>query len=156
MNINATLIGQTIAFFFFVLFVMKYVWPPLIGALDARRKKIADGLAAAEHGLKEQALAEENAKKQLHEAKLQAADIVAQAKKRASEIVDESKGTAREEGDRIKQAAQSEIEQEISRAKEQLRAEVSKIALAGAEKVLKKEIDAKSHSKTLDDLVAQI
>ncbi len=156
MNINATLIGQSITFFVFVWFVMKFIWPPLINALNERKKKIADGLAAAEHGKHEQELAEKRAKERLQEAKQQAAEIIAQAQKRANEIVDEAKGAAHEEGDRIKAAAQAEIDQEINRAKEQLRGQVSAIALAGAEKVLKKEIDAKAHSQVLDDLVAQI
>ena len=156
MNINATLIGQSITFFVFVWFVMKFIWPPLINALNERKKKIADGLAAAEHGKHEQELAEKRAKERLLEAKQQANDILEQARKRANEIVDEAKGAAHEEGERIKAAAQAEIDQEINRAKEQLRGQVSAIALAGAEKVLKKEIDAKAHSQVLDDLVAQI
>ena len=156
MNFNATLIGQLITFAVFVWFVMKYVWPPLINALNERKAKIADGLAAAERGKHEQELAKKRATEQLHEAKQQAAEIIAQAQKRANEIVDEAKNSARTEGERIKEAAKAEIDQEINRAKEALRAQVSGIALAGAEKVLKKEIDAKAHSQVLDELVAQI
>ncbi|MDH5735888.1 MAG: F0F1 ATP synthase subunit B, partial [Gammaproteobacteria bacterium] len=102
MNINATLIGQSIAFFIFVWFVMKYVWPPLIAALDERKKTIADGLAAAEKGKHEQELAEKAAEKHIKVAKDQAAEILAQAQKRATEIVEEAKGDAREEADGIK------------------------------------------------------
>jgi len=121
MNINATLIGQSIAFFVFVWFVMQYVWPPLIEALDQRKKTIADGLAAAEKGMHQQELAEEAAEKHIKEAKNQASEIMSQAQKRASEIVEEAKGNAKEEAGRVKAAADAEIEQEVNRAKEQLR-----------------------------------
>lgn len=156
MNINITLLGQMITFGLLVLFTMKYVWPPIMKAMQARQKRIADGLAAAERGKYEQELAEKRAQERLREAKQQAAEIVAQAQKRANEIIDEAKEAARAEGERMKAAAAADIEQEINRAKEQLRAEVSRIAIAGAEKVLKKEIDAKAHSQVLDDLVAQL
>ena len=156
MNINITLFGQMIAFGVFVYFTMKYVWPPVMKAMQDRQKRIADGLAAAERGQHAQELAEERAKQTLLEAKKQASEIIAQAQKRASEVVDGAKGAAREEGDRIKQAAQAEIEQEVHRAKEQLRKQVSAIAVVGAERVLKREIDAKAHAQALDDLVAQI
>jgi F-type H+-transporting ATPase subunit b len=156
MNINATLIGQSIFFFAFVWFVMKYVWPPIMNAMSERAKKIADGLAAAERGKHEQELAQNRAKEQLVEAKKQAADIIAQAQKRSNEIVDEAKGAAHEEGERIKAAAHAEIELEVNRAKEQLRAEVATLAIQGAEKILNKEIDASSHKAVLDELAAQI
>ena len=156
MNINATLIGQSIAFFVFVWFVMKYVWPPLIAALDERKKTIADGLAAAEKGKHEQELAEKAAEKHIKEAKDQAAEIVAQAQKRATEIVEEAKHGAREEADRIKAAANAEIDQEVNRAKEHLRQQVAGITIAGAEKVLKREIDEKAHGDIVDELIAQI
>ncbi len=156
MNINATLFGQAISFAFFVWFCMKFVWPPIMAALEERKKKIADGLAAAERGVKEQVLAEERAKELLGEAKQEAAGIIAQAQKRASEIVDEAKETARTEGERIVAAANAEIEQEINRAKEQLRGQVASIAVAGAGKVLGREIDDKAHDSLLKDLVAQI
>ncbi|VAW55415.1 ATP synthase F0 sector subunit b [hydrothermal vent metagenome] len=156
MNINATLIGQSIAFFVFVWFVMKFVWPPLIVALDQRKKTIADGLAAAERGMHEQELAEKAAEVHIKEAKVQASEIVTQAQKRASEIVEEAKDNAKEEAGRVKTAADAEIEQEISRAKEYLRQQVASIAIAGAEKVLKREIDVKAHSAIVDDMIAQI
>ena len=156
MNINATLIGQSIAFFLFVLFVMKYVWPPLIAALDERKKTIADGLAAAERGQHEQELAEKRAAKHIKEAKDQSTEILAQAQKRASEIVEEAKGAAKEEADGIKKAATAEIDQEVNRAKEHLRQQVAGIAIAGAEKVLKREIDEKAHGDLVDELIAQI
>ncbi len=156
MNINATLIGQSIAFFVFVWFVMKYVWPPLMHALETRKKTIADGLAAAEKGKHEQELAEKAAEKHIKEAKDQAAEIVAQAQKRATEIVEEAKDGAKEEADRIKAAATAEIDQEVNRAKEHLRQQVAGITIAGAEKVLKREIDEKAHGDIVDDLIAQI
>ena len=156
MNINATLIGQSIAFALFVLFVMKYIWPPLIAALEERKKTIADGLAAAEKGKHEQELAEKAAEKHIKVAKDQAAEIVAQAQKRATEIVEEAKQGAKEEADRIKTAATAEIDQEVNRAKEHLRQQVAGITIAGAEKVLKREIDEKAHGDIVDELIAQI
>lgn len=156
MNINATLIGQSIAFLFFVWFCMKFVWPPITGALAERKKKIAEGLEAAERGMQSQEQAQVQVQVQLTEAKQQASEIINQAQKRANEIVEEAKGTATQEGDRIKAAAHSDIEKEINRAKEQLRAQVSTLAIAGAEKVLNKEINADAHRAVLDDLAAQI
>lgn len=156
MNINLTLIGQSITFIAFVWFCLKFVWPPLMGALEERKKKIADGLAAAERGAHEKELAEKRAAETLHEAKNQAQDIINQAQKRASEIVEEAKDTARTEGDRIVAAANAEIEQEVNRAREQLRGQVATLVIAGAEKVLKKEIDAGANEAILQDLVAQL
>ncbi len=156
MNINLTLIGQSITFALFVWFCMKYIWPPVMGALEARRKEIADGLAAAERGQHEQELAEKRATEHIREAKGQASDIVAQAQKRASEIVEEAKGDAKTEADRIVTGANAEIEQETNRAREQLRKEVVGLAIAGAEKVLKREVDKDNHASALDDLAAQL
>jgi len=156
MNINATLIGQSIVFFAFVLFVMKVIWPPILRALDARKAKIAEGLAAAERGKHEQHLAQERATELLHEAKQKAAEIVNQAQKRAGEIVEEAKGDARTEGERIKTAAHAEIEQEANRVREALRERVAELAVTGAEKILRREIDAAAHRDVLDALVKQI
>ncbi|MGD8407940.1 MAG: F0F1 ATP synthase subunit B [Thiohalophilus sp.] len=156
MNINLTLIGQTLTFIVFVWFCMKFVWPPIMNALHERKKKIADGLAAAERGAHEQELAQKKAAEVLHEAKQQAQDIINQAQKRASEIVEESKDTARTEGERIIATAQAEIEQEVNRAREELRGQVATLAVAGAGKILKREIDAKANEDLLKDLVAQI
>lgn len=156
MSINLTLFGQTIAFIVFVWFCMKFIWPPIMAALNERKKKIADGLAEAERGFKQQELAEKNAEKKLHEAKQQASEILNQAQRRANEIVDEAKSVAVEEGNRIKEAAHAEVEKEVNRAKEQLRGQVSSIAVAGAERILKKEIDASSHQTILNELAAQI
>jgi len=156
MNINATLIGQSIVFLIFVLFVMKYVWPHLTAALEERRKTIADGLAAAEKGKHEQELAEKAAEKHIKLAKEQAADILVLAQKRASELVEEAKGDAKAEADRIRTAATAEIDQEVNRAKEHLRQQVAAIAVAGAEKILKREIDVKAHGDIVNELIAQI
>jgi F-type H+-transporting ATPase subunit b len=156
MNINATLIGQAISFAVFVWFCMKFVWPPIMSALEERKKKIADGLAAAERGKHEQELAEQRAKEVIVKAKEEAAGILAQAQKRASEIVEEAKETARAEGDRIVAAANAEIEQEVNRAKENLRGQVVSLAVAGAGKVIDKELDASAHDALLQDLVSQI
>jgi len=156
MNINLTLIGQTISFFFFVWFCMKYVWPPLINAMQERKEQIADGLAAAERGKHEQQLAEERAKEDLKVAKQQASEILAKAERRAGEIIDEAKVSAQEEGARIRTSAQAEIEQEVNRARETLRKEVSGLAIVGAEKILGREINADAHKEVLDELVSQI
>jgi len=156
MNINATLIAQAISFAFFVWFCMKFVWPPIMNALEERKKKIADGLAAAERGKHEQELAEQRATEVISEAKQEASNIIAQAQKRASEIVEEAKDTARTEADRIVASANAEIEQEVNRAKEHLRGQVVSIAVAGAGKVLNRELDDKAHDDLLKDLVTQI
>lgn len=156
MNINLTLFGQSIAFIVFVWFCMKFIWPPVMAALAERKKKIADGLAEAERGFKQQELAEQHAEKKLHEAKQQASDILGQAQKRANEIVEDAKTTAVEEGKRIKEAAQADVEKEVNRAKEQLRSQVSLLAIAGAERILKKEIDTQSHQEIMNDLAAQL
>ena len=156
MNINATLIGQAIAFFLFVVFCMKYVWPPILHALEERKKKIADGLAAGEHGKREQALAEDRAKELLREAKEQAGEIITRADKRAAEIVDDSKGDAKAEGERLLTAAKADINQELNRVKEDLRGQVVSIALAGASKVLGREVDETAHAELLDKLAAEI
>jgi F-type H+-transporting ATPase subunit b len=156
MNFNATLIGQMITFAIFVWICMKYVWPPLMGILEERNKKIADGLAAAEQGQKDLEDAKSKVSDSLNEAKQQAQEIINQAQKRANEIVDDARETAREEADKIKAAASADIDQQITAAREHLRKEVSSIAIAGAEQILQREVDAKAHSKVLDDLVAQI
>ena len=156
MNINLTLIGQTITFIFFVLFCMKFIWPPLVAALEERKKIIADGLAAAEKGKHDGELAKQKVLDTLKDAKAQAQDIINLAEKRASEIVEESKDTARVEGERIIAAANAELEQEVNRAREQLRGQVVSLAVSGASKVLKREIDEKANEDLLKDLVAQL
>ena len=156
MNINLTLIGQTITFFFFIWFCMKFVWPPIMKALTERRNKIADGLAAAEKGQHEEELAKKRASEILKQAKEQAGDIIRQAEKRAAEIVDEAKTDAKAEGQRLIHAAQAEINQSVTQARETLRGQVVSLAVAGASKVLKKEIDVKANEALLKDLAAQL
>ncbi len=156
MDINITLIGQAGTFLVFVLFTMKFVWPPLKEAMDKRRAEIADGLAAAERGQQEQELAEQRAEETIREARAKATEIVDQANKRSNEIIEEAKQKARDEGERLKQAAQAEIEQDVHRAREQLRGQVAGLSVTGAERVLRKEIDDKAHEQMLEDLVAEL
>ena len=156
MNINATLIGQLIAFAVFVWFCMKFVWPPLMEAIEKRQKEIADGLAKSERGQKELELAQAKATDQLKEAKTQAAEIIEQAKKRASQIVDEETQKGHAEREKIIAQGQSEIEAERNRAKEELRKQVATLAVAGAEKILAREIDAAAQSDIVEKLVAEL
>ena len=156
MNINLTLFGQMIAFAAFVLFCMKYVWPPILAAMAERAEKIADGLAAADRASHDLELAQEKAVERLKEAKHEAAGIVDSANKRATQIVEEAKEAARSEGDRLKEAAQADIDQEVNRAREQLRGQVSALALAGAEKVLAAEIDMQRHGELVDKLATEL
>jgi F-type H+-transporting ATPase subunit b len=156
MNINLTLLGQTIGFALFVWFCMKLVWPPLRDALHERQKKIADGLAAAERGEHEEELARQRGEETLREAKAQAAEIIENAQKRGNEIVEESKKSARSEAERIKQSAQAEIDREVTQAREHLRGQVVAIALSGAEKVLRSEVDQDKHARVLDELVEEL
>jgi F-type H+-transporting ATPase subunit b len=156
MNINITLISQMVAFAVFVAFCMKYVWPPLVKALDERAAKIAEGLAAAERGQQEQELGEQRALEVMREAKTNASDIVAQAQKRYNEILDEAKRDAQAEAARIKTAAHAEIEQETNRAREELRERVATLAMAAAEKILQKEINPDTHKSIVDSFAKQI
>lgn len=156
MNINATLIGQSIAFFMFIWFCRHYIWPVFIGALEERRKKIADGIEAADRAVQDLSLAQENATTQIREAKTQASGIIDQANKRASQIIDEAKDQAREEGQRLIVGAQAEIAQEVNRAKEQLRSQVAAIAISGAEKILEASIDESAHRKLAEKLAASL
>jgi F-type H+-transporting ATPase subunit b len=153
---NATLIGNLIAFTVFVLFCMKYVWPPIIGAIEERQKKIADGLAASERGVKDLELAQSKVTGQLKEAKIQAAQIIEQAKKRGSQIVDEEAQRGHQERENIIAQGYSEIEAERNRAKEDLRKQVSALAVAGAEKILGRQIDAAAQSDIVEKLVAEL
>lgn len=154
MNINLTLIGQSIAFAIFVWFCMKFIWPPIVKALEDRRTRIADGLAAAEEGRREKEKAEEEVEERLKEAREQAKDIIANAKKQAEGVVEEARDEARAEGERILKAARAEIDQQTNQAREELRREVVKIALSGAEQVLMREVDPKAHSDALNKLAS--
>jgi len=156
MNINATLIGQTIAFFLFVWFCKKFVWPPMVNAMQERQTQIADGLAAAEKGQQEQEVAQKEAAELVAQAKTQAAEIIASAEKRGNAVVDEAKTTATSEKERIVASAQAEVEQDVHTAREALRGQVSSIAVAAASKIVDKEIDESAHAGLLDDLVTQL
>ena len=156
MDFNATLIGQSISFLFFVWFCMKFVWPPLIGAIEERQAKISQGLEASERGAKDLELAQDRAKEYLADAKAQAAEIVEQANKRHAQIVDGAKDDARDEAAKIRAGAEAEIEQEVNRAKEALRAQVAGLAVQGAEKILQRSIDADKHKDILDNLAKEI
>ncbi|MBS1160929.1 MAG: F0F1 ATP synthase subunit B [Azonexus sp.] len=152
MNINATLIGQAIWFGLFIWITMKFVWPPLQKAMADRQAQIAEGLSAAERGKHEQEIAAKRSAEALREAKGKAAELVAQAEKRAQQIVEEAKGNAKVEADKVVAGAKSEIEQEVERAKQQLRERVAELAVAGAEKILRKEINASVHADMLGTL----
>lgn len=156
MDINATIIGQIIAMIVFVWFCMKFVWPPIIGMLEERQAQIADGLAAADKG--NRALEEAESEKQtvLDAARGQAREIIDQANTRASTIVDEARGEATDEKSRILAAAKSEVEQEANRAREELRGQVASIAIAGAERLIQREINPATHKDLLDKLAAEI
>ena len=156
MNINATLLGQTIMFAMFVWFCMRFVWGPITGALEQRKKQVADGLAAGERGKHDLELAEKRSGDILREAKGQAGEIIAQAEKRATQLVEEAKIQAKLEGDRLVAGAKAEIDQEVFRAKEALRAQVAQLAVAGAEKILRREVDAKAHADLLSSLQADL
>jgi F-type H+-transporting ATPase subunit b len=156
MNINATLIGQSITFLIFVWFCMKYIWPPIMNALETRKKTIADGLATADRAKLDLELARKKASENLHEAKSQAAEIIAQAERRAAQMVEEAKTAARSEGDRQLVAAKAVIEQEANRARESLREQVANLAMAGAEKILRREVNAQTHADLLKQLKAEL
>jgi F-type H+-transporting ATPase subunit b len=155
-NINATLLGQALWFALFIWLTMKYVWPPLQKAMQDRQKQIADGLAAGEKGRQELAAAAEKVSQELKKTKEQAMEIISQAEKRSGELVEEAKNQAKVEGERIVRAAKSEIDQEVNRAKEQLRAQVAALALAGAERILQKEITATAHGDMLKRLESEL
>lgn len=156
MNINLTLFAQMIAFAVFVGFCMRYVWPPLMKALEARAARIAEGLAAAERGAHEQELGRKRALEVMAQAKTDAGEIVAQAQKRYNELLDEAKRDASAEAERIKTAAHAEIELEANRAREELRERMAALAVAAAEKILQKEVDASAHRALLDSFAKQL
>lgn len=156
MNINATLLGQAFAFAVFVWFCMKYVWPPLLAAIEARQKKIADGLTQAERAGKNLELAKVKAADSLKEAKAQAAVIIEQANKRRTQIVEEAKTEGEVERQKIITQGEAEIEAERNRAREELRQQVSSLAVAGAEKIIKRTIDKEANSDIIDKLVSEL
>ena len=156
MNLNLTLIAQVISFSAFIWFTVKFVWPFMLRAIETRQKTIADGLAAAEQGKRSLETSTKQADEAIKDARNRAADIIAQAEKRGSQIVDEARNAAKEEGNREKAAAKAEIAQEVTRAREQLRDRVATLAVAGAEKILRREVDAKAHGDLLESIKRQL
>lgn len=158
MNLNATILGQAIAFILFVWFCMKYVWPPLMAAIEKRQKEIADGLASAERAHKDLDLAKASATDQLKKAKAKAEAqvIIEQANKRRAQILDEAKTEAEQERTKIVAQAQAEIEAERKRAREELRKQVAILAVAGAEKIIERSVDEAANSDIVDKLVAEL
>jgi len=156
MNINATIFGQAITFAILIWFTMKFVWPPITAALEERARKIADGLAAAERGKQDLAHAEQRSNEALNEAKAKAAEIIALSEKRRNEIIEEAREEAKVEANRVKAHARAEVDQEILRAKETLRDQVADLVVSGAEKILRREINAQVHSDLLTAIRAEL
>ena len=156
MNINLTLFAQALVFAAFIWFTVKLIWPYLLRAIEARQKTIADGLAAAEQGRRSLEASSRRADEEITGARGRAADIVGQAEKRAAQMIEEAKAAAKAEAEREKAAAKAEIEQEVMRAREQLRSQVAVLAVAGAEKILRREVDAKAHAELLDAMRRQL
>jgi F-type H+-transporting ATPase subunit b len=156
MNLNFTLVAQAIVFASFIWFTVKFVWPHMLRAIEARQKTIADGLAAAEQGRRSLESSTRQAEDAVAQARRRAAEILAMAEKRAAQLVDEARSAAKEEGSKEKAAAKAEIEQEVTRAREQLRDHVASLAVAGAEKILRREVDAKAHAELLESIKRQL
>ncbi len=156
MNINVTLVAQAVVFAAFIWFTAKFVWPYMLRAIETRQKTIADGLAAAEQGRKSLEVSTRQADEEIRKARERAAEIVSHAEKRVSQMIGEAKGAAKDEGNREKTAAKAEIEQLLARAREQLRDRVASLAIAGAEKILRREVDAKAHAELLESIKRQL
>ena len=156
MEINITLIGQTISFMILVIITVKWIWPPLFQAMEERREKIARGIEAAEKSEIELRTVEEKVAEMLKEAKLEAAEILEQANKRSAEIVAESKEAARVEGEKLQAHTEAQIEHEFKQAQEKLQKQVAQLAVAGAEKIIAREIAANDHEQMLEDLANQL
>jgi F-type H+-transporting ATPase subunit b len=156
MSLNFTLFAQAAVFLAFIWFTVKVVWPHMLRAIEQRQKTIADGLAAAEQGRKSLEVSTRQAEESVKQGRERATEIIAQAEKRAAQVIDEARATAKAEGDREKSAAKADIQQEASRAREQLREQVAALAVAGAEKILRREVDAKAHADLLDGIKRQL
>jgi F-type H+-transporting ATPase subunit b len=156
MNLNFTMIAEAIVFITFILAAKRWVWPALMVKIEARQKTIADGLAEAERGRSSLSEAQKQTEKLLAEARARAQEIVAAAEKAAHDRVEESKTQAKTEGERLVAAAHAQIQQEVQSAKQQLREQVAQLAVAGAEKILRREVDARAHSDMLNQLKAQL
>jgi F-type H+-transporting ATPase subunit b len=150
------LLSQVAMFAFFVWFCARFIWPPLMRAIENRQKQVAEGLAAAEKGRQSLEVSARQAEQAVAEARTRASEIIGQAERRASQMVEEARSEAKEEGNREKAAAKAEIEQEYARAREQLREHVAALAIAGAEKILRREVDAKAHGELLAAIQQQI
>jgi F-type H+-transporting ATPase subunit b len=147
--LNATLLAQVTVFIILALFTMKFVWPPIVKALDERAAKISEGLAAAERGRQSLDLAAKHSAETMREGKEKVADLIAQAERRAEQIIEEAKAQARVEAEKVVASAHVEIEQDSARIREALRERVAELAVAGAEKILRREVDAKAHADIL-------
>jgi F-type H+-transporting ATPase subunit b len=145
MNLNLTLIAQAVSFAAFIWFTVKFIWPPMLRAIEARQKTVADGLAAAEQG-----------RRSLETSTREAAELLSQAEKRGAQLIDEARSAAKDEGSREKAAARAEIEQAMTQAREQLRDRVASLAVAGAEKILRREVDARAHAELLETIKRQL
>jgi F-type H+-transporting ATPase subunit b len=156
MNINLTLFAQAVTFAAFIWFTVKFVWPFMLRAIEARQKTIADGLAAAEQGRRTLEISTRQADEDIKRARERAAEIIGQAEKRTAQMIEEARNAAKEEGNREKAAAKAEIAQEVTRAREQLRDRVASLAVAGAEKILRREVDAKAHGEMLESIKRQL
>jgi len=156
MNLNLTLIAQAITFTVFIWVTVKFIWPHMLRAIEARQKTIADGLAAAEEGKRSLEQSNKRADEEIRKARERATEVLSQAEKRAAQMIDEAKNLAKEEGSREKAAAKAEIAQELTRARELLRDQVASLAVAGAEKILRREVDAKAHGDLLDSIKKQL
>ena len=156
MNMNLTLFGETIAFFLFTLFCIKYIWPHILKALEEREKRIADGLEAAEKGHHELELAEKRATEILRDGKAQSQGYITSAQRRADELIEEAKQNAQTEANRIITAGRAQIEQERQQVKQELRLEVARLAVAGAEQILLREVDQAAHKDVLDKISASL
>ena len=156
MNLTATLFVQAIVFVVFIAFSVKFIWPHLLRAIETRQKTIADGLAAAEKGKQALEVSSKQADEEIAKARGRAGDIIGQAEKRATQLIEEAKLAARDEGSREKAAAKAEIEQEVSRAREALREQVAGLVVAGAEKILRREVNAQTHAELLTQMKKEI
>jgi len=155
-NITATIIGQVVWFLLFIWFVMKLVWPYLQRVIAERQKIVADGLAAAEQGKLTLELSSKKAGEQMKEATVRAAERISSAEQRAAQIIEDAKAAAKEESSREKAAAKAEIEQQYARAREALREQVAALAVAGAEKILRREVNAQAHAEMLGQLKGEL
>jgi F-type H+-transporting ATPase subunit b len=155
-NLNATLFAQFVVFFILAWFTMKFVWPPLMKALDERAEKIAAGLAAADRGKAEMAAAEKRAQAELTSARDEGQKRIIEAEKRAQSIIEEAKRTATEEGARIVAAAKADADQQVTQARDALRGQVATLAVKGAEQILKREVNAAAHADLLNQLKAEL